>query len=113
MEELKFEEGTLLVIEVKTTLGKSRTPGFLKTQAVGGGVDTARIQNLVLRQRQGWNPKKLSEANPQFEDIANALFKAVESGKASYIHAQVFFDSTGTPSNIAGPTAGVQLNRWD
>ncbi|MFO3723696.1 hypothetical protein [Pseudomonas sp. HLMP] len=28
VEEMRFEEGTLLVIEAKTTLDKSKTPGF-------------------------------------------------------------------------------------
>ncbi|MCO7635166.1 hypothetical protein NJF54_25460, partial [Pseudomonas guariconensis] len=52
VEEMRFEEGTLLVIEVKTTLGKSKTPGFLKTQAVGGA-ESPRVS---------WRPFRLSQA---------------------------------------------------
>ncbi|MCO7597556.1 hypothetical protein NJF35_24635, partial [Pseudomonas guariconensis] len=67
VEEMRFEEGTLLVIEVKTTLGKSKTPTFLTTQKDGGAENLLRIQNLINRRQKGWSTKKLKEIYPDFE----------------------------------------------
>lgn len=112
MEELQFAEGTLLVIEVKTTLGRTKTPGFLKTQAVGGKENVKRIQKLILNQKQGWSVAQLSQSNPNFEYTARALRAAARDNKISYIHAQVFFDPNGKISTLPGLALGIQLNNW-
>ncbi|MGR6654821.1 hypothetical protein [Pseudomonas mosselii] len=112
LEELQFAEGTLLVIEVKTTLGRTKTPGFLKTQAVGGKENVKRIQKLILNQKQGWSVAQLSQSNPNFEYTARALRAAARDNKISYIHAQVFFDPNGKISTLPGLALGIQLNNW-
>ncbi|WP_249353003.1 hypothetical protein [Pseudomonas asiatica] len=113
VEELKFEAGTLLVIEVKTTLGKSKTPGFLKTQASGGAANLERIQYLSDRKLQGWNEKLLESFDQNFPDKVKAITKAVESGKISFLHAQIFFSPTGQLSSLTGIQTGIQLNLWN
>ncbi len=113
VEELKFEEGTLLVIEVKTTLGKSRTPGFLKTQASGGKHDVERIRQLILTKKQGWDIKTLSDLDPMFSEKLTSVHDSFLTGKISYLHAQVFFDSAGNPNRLTGNSAGVQINHWN
>ena len=112
VEELVFEPGTLLVIEVKTTLGKSKTPGFLKTQAGGGKDNLIRIQKLIDEKKQGWSSERLSKADPEFPKKENSLFDAQASGKISYLHAQVFFSPNGQLSPITGNAIGIQLNKW-
>ncbi|WP_144173480.1 hypothetical protein [Pseudomonas sp. Kh13] len=113
LEELKFAAGTLLVIEVKTTLGKSKTPGFLDTQRNGGSADLRRIQRLVQNQSQGWNPSRLIATDPNFIAKLNAVDNARKNGSLRYLHAQVFFDSKGNLSNLPASTTGIQLNPWN
>lgn len=113
VEDVKFEEGTLLVIEVKTTLGKSKTPGFLKTQISGGSKNVERIQNLIIRGQQGWNIDNLKKINPEIESTARKFRNAVRDEKISYLHAQVFFAPNGQLNKIPGNGSGIQINRWD
>ncbi|MEC4564253.1 hypothetical protein L7O53_25120, partial [Pseudomonas sp. CMAA1741] len=113
VEELKFEAGTLLVIEVKTTLGKSKTPGFINTQKSGGESSLARIRRLIENKRQGWNEKILSTADPNFSQKLQAIKESTSSGKTAYLHAQVFFDPNGVPSALTGNSAGIQINLWN
>ncbi|HGM5579434.1 TPA: hypothetical protein ACKP22_001092 [Pseudomonas putida] len=113
VEELKFEEGTLLVIEVKTTLGKSRTPGFLKTQKNGGETNTHRIQRLIRQKYQGWSISKLTESDQNFTKKLRALKAATKNKKASYIHAQVFLDPYGSLNRLTKGGTGIQLNNWN
>ena len=113
VEELKFEEGTLLVIEVKTTLGKSRTPGFLKTQAGGGEQNMQRIESLIRKQRQGWEEASLKAMDPDFTSKLTAIRKSTLQGKVVHVHAQVFFDPKGHPSTLTEHPNGIQLNRWN
>lgn len=91
VEELKFEAGTLLVIEVKTTLGKSKTPGFLKTQMAGGNANVERIQKLIARKKGGWNIDDLKTVTPDIAAKAAHLRNAMSNGTISHLHAQVFF----------------------
>ncbi|MDH1659596.1 hypothetical protein N5E29_24380, partial [Pseudomonas mosselii] len=90
----------------------TKTPGFLKTQAVGGKENVKRIQKLILNQKQGWSVAQLSQSNPNFEYTARALRAAARDNKISYIHAQVFFDPNGKISTLPGLALGIQLNNW-
>ncbi|RCL20322.1 hypothetical protein C6A77_25115, partial [Pseudomonas sp. AFG_SD02_1510_Pfu_092] len=112
LEEVQFEAGTLLVIEVKTTLGKSKTPGFLKTQAAGGNANVERIQKLIARKKGGWNIDNLKTVTPDIAAKAAHLRNAMSSGKISYLHAQVFFSPDGQLSTLAGSSTGIQINKW-
>ena len=112
LEELKFEAGTLLVIEVKTTLGKSKTPGFLKTQMAGGNANVERIQKLIARKKGGWNIDDLKTVTPDIAAKAAHLRNAMSSGKISHLHAQVFFSHDGQLSTLAGSSTGIQINTW-
>ncbi|MCO7568276.1 hypothetical protein NJI34_44710 [Pseudomonas sp. S 311-6] len=110
---MRFEEGTLLVIEVKTTLGKSKTPGFLPTQAKGGAINLERIQQLLEHKQQGWDEAILKNTDPVFEAKIQAIDESIETGKAFFLHAQVFFDTKGHPRVLMGNTPGIQLNIWN
>jgi len=112
LEELKFEAGTLLVIEVKTTLGKSKTPGFLETQRVGGARNLRRIQELIDKDKGAWQFDKLQKHDPDFTSKAGAIKTATASGKIEFVHAQVFFDSNGQRNPLTHAFNGIQLNRW-
>ncbi|WP_350012417.1 hypothetical protein [Pseudomonas asiatica] len=112
VEELKFEAGTLLVIEVKTTLGKSKTPGFISTQKAGGKANLQRIQDLIRRKRQGWG-EALTKTDPAFITKHQAIEDSLDSRKVSFLHAQVFFDSKGHPNTIVGDRSGIQINLWN
>ncbi|MGY3014583.1 hypothetical protein ACVWZ5_000088 [Pseudomonas sp. TE6283] len=110
MEELQFAEGTLLVIEVKTTLGKTKTPGFLKTQQNGGKANIRRIQRLIEKKTQGWDPHKLINSDPNVIDKIDAINTAFNDRKISYMHAQVFFDAQGSLSKLTNNMTGIQIN---
>ncbi|MBV4504508.1 hypothetical protein HU751_006570 [Pseudomonas sp. BW13M1] len=112
MEELQFAEGTLLVIEVKTTLGKTKTPGFLKTQAVGGSENLRRIQGLITRQHQGWTIDNLRKADPEVASKLQAVENGLLDEKLSFLHAQVFFNPNGQPNTLVGNPTGIQINNW-
>ncbi|RCL20319.1 hypothetical protein C6A77_25125, partial [Pseudomonas sp. AFG_SD02_1510_Pfu_092] len=112
LEEVQFEAGTLLVIEVKTTLGKSKTPGFISTQKRGGKANLERIQDLIRRKRQGWG-ESLSKIDPAFTAKHQAIEDSLDSRKVSFLHAQVFFDSKGHLNTIAGHRNGIQINFWN
>jgi hypothetical protein len=112
LEELKFEAGTLLVIEVKTTLGKSKTPAFINTQKAGGKANLQRIQDLIRRKRQGWG-EALTKTDPAFITKYQAVEDSLDSRKVSFLHAQVFFDSKGHPNSIVGDRSGIQINLWN
>ncbi|MFO3724668.1 hypothetical protein ABFA30_21310, partial [Pseudomonas sp. HLMP] len=113
VEEMRFEEGTLLVIEVKTTLGKSKTPGFLKTQDIGGERNLQRIQKLIINKKQGWDETILTRTDRNFTSKLQAIRKGSEVEKIHFIHAQVFFDTKGHPSSLTGNNTGIQLNIWN
>ncbi|MEX5342398.1 hypothetical protein [Pseudomonas sp. I2] len=83
VEEMRFEEGTLLVIEVKTTLGKSKTPGFLKTQQNGGSINIKRIQHLIHNKAQDWNPSHLTNIDPTLTSKLAAIDNALEEKKSN------------------------------
>lgn len=113
VEELTFEPGTLLVIEVKTTLGKSKTPGFLETQAGGGAKNIERIQQLLRRQHQGWKTDTLMEADPSFLSKLDAIQESLDKNTISYLHAQIFFSSKGQLNTLTSNINGIQLNTWN
>ncbi|MEC4563762.1 hypothetical protein L7O53_22635, partial [Pseudomonas sp. CMAA1741] len=112
LEELKFEAGTLLVIEVKTTLGKTRTPSFLETQRVGGSRNLRRIQELIAKDKGAWQLDKLQKHDPGFTSKAGATMTATASGKVEFLHAQVFFDSSGKLNPLTHALSGIQINNW-
>lgn len=111
MVTMKFTEDTLLVMETKATLGQARTPGFNKTQSTGVS-KVADIRSKVGRRIQGWTERKMLEVDPNVQDKLDAIDDATKLGKIKYIHAQVFFDSTGALNRNVGAGTGIQLNRW-
>ncbi|MDC0690658.1 hypothetical protein POF53_23930 [Mitsuaria sp. RG] len=113
LEELQFAEGTLLVIEVKTTLGKTKTPGFLKTQTNGGVQNLKRIQHLIENKKQGWNEAKLRAMDSNFSKKLGAVMDSYGAEQITYIHAQVFFDTNGNLSRLTKNNNGIQLNTWN
>ncbi|MEX5343725.1 hypothetical protein WCE05_22675, partial [Pseudomonas sp. I2] len=113
VEEMRFEEGTLLVIEVKTTLGKSKTPSLLKTQQVGGAKNIRRVDTLITKKKRGWDLEKLKANQPDIESRTQGLRDAMRTGKIAYLHAQIFFSPNGQLNKIAGNATGIQINKWD
>ncbi|QQG28865.1 hypothetical protein JFY74_02000 [Pectobacterium carotovorum] len=110
-QTLTFKEDTLLVIETKATLGLTKTPGFNKTQGTGAGKITD-IMGKIKRGRNGWTTEKMSEVDPDFLKKIDAIRDASKDNKLAYIHAQIFFDSKGALSKLAGNGTGIQLNTW-
>ncbi len=106
---MKFTEDTLLVMETKTTLGLSRTPGFNATQVVGASKSSDLRKKIALG-IQGWTVPKLLEVDPGYMKKLQALEGAMAKRKIAYLHTQVFFDSQGRVNKFVGNGAGIQLN---
>lgn len=114
---LTFAKETLLVVEVKATLGKSKTPDFYaNTQGKGGEQNTERVVNLAKRAGPYWKREKVLEVDPSAMDKVDAIEKAKISGNIQYIHAQVFLNSEGKINTLVGKGvgqgSGIQLNDW-
>ncbi|MFP1869445.1 hypothetical protein [Lonsdalea quercina] len=110
-QTLNFTEDTLLVIETKATLGGTKTPGFNKTQGTGVSKVNDLIQKIAKRSN-GWSREKMLEVDPEVPEKLRAISIAKARRKIAYLHAQVFFDSQGNLSKIAGNGSGIQLNIW-
>ncbi|EHK64144.1 hypothetical protein [Achromobacter arsenitoxydans] len=116
-QKVVFNEETLIVMEVKTTLGKSETPGLLeKTQGKGGEDNTERILANVKRKGRWWKREKVLELDPLAMEKVAMLDRAKESGNIQYVHAQVFLNSEGKINTLVGhgvgQGSGIQLNNW-
>ncbi len=114
---LTFKEETLIVVEVKATLGKSKTPGFYeKTQGKGGEYNTRRVVKLARSNGPYWKREKILELDPSAMDKVRIIESAQESRNIHYIHAQVFLDSEGRINNLVGKGvgqgSGIQINDW-
>ncbi|MDP9530911.1 hypothetical protein Q7L59_32025, partial [Pseudomonas protegens] len=109
---LNFTEDTLLVIEVKATLGGIKTSGFNKTQKDGGAQKMETLSEKIRLKREGWTPEKMAEMDPNVGEKTKAISRAQRNGKIEYLHAQIFFDSQGSLSKLVGDGSGIQLNTW-
>lgn len=114
---LTFTEETLIVVEVKTTLGKSKTAGFYaNTQGKGGKYNTDRVTRLIYKKAPHWKRENILEVDPAVMEKVAAIERAKNSGNVQYIHAQVFLDSEGKINTLAGKGvgqgSGIQLNNW-
>ena len=114
---LTFREETLIVVEVKATLGKSKTPGFYaNTQGKGGEYNTRRVARLAQKRGPYWKLENMLEVDPSAMDKIETIAKAQRSGSIQYIHAQVFLDSEGKINTLVGKGvgqgSGIQLNDW-
>ncbi|HWL27509.1 MAG TPA: hypothetical protein VNQ97_01245 [Burkholderiaceae bacterium] len=108
---LKFTEDTLLVMETKATLGQVRTPGFNKTQATGAA-KVADIREKIGLRKHGWTEQNMFEMDPDMRHKLDVLEDATKLRNIEYIHAQVFFDSSGQVNKNVGAGIGIQLNKW-
>ncbi|MGQ1887832.1 hypothetical protein [Serratia marcescens] len=114
---LTFTEETLIVVEVKATLGKSKTPGFYaKTQGKGGEYNTERVAKLARGGGPYWKRESVLELDPSAMEKVKTIEKSQVSGNIQYIHAQVFLDSEGKINALVGKGvgqgSGIQLNDW-
>ncbi|WP_144417745.1 hypothetical protein [Pseudomonas protegens] len=109
---LTFAEDTLLVIEVKATLGGIKTSGFNKTQKDGGVQKMKELRKKIQLTREGWTPEKMAEMDPNYTEKILAIDSALINGRLEYFHAQVFFDSQGALNKLVGEGSGLQLNTW-
>ncbi|MDD0977586.1 hypothetical protein [Pseudomonas fontis] len=112
LEVMRFEEETLLVIEVKATLGKSRTPGLLATQSGGGEKNLERVLNLTRSGAQGWSRKNMLAVDRDMDKKISTINKSMSAGRIEFVHAQVFFDPLGNLNRLTGNGTGIQLNHW-
>ncbi|PWD61728.1 hypothetical protein DF209_07215 [Pectobacterium polaris] len=110
-QTLTFKDDTLLVIETKTTLGLTKTPGFNKTQGTGAG-KVADIQNKIRDEIQGWTEAKMLEVDPNMQVKLDAIEDAARTNSIKHLHAQIFFDSQGKLNGLVGSGSGIQLNIW-
>ncbi|MBC3380411.1 hypothetical protein H8I69_14940 [Serratia fonticola] len=110
---LTFQPDTLLVIELKTTLGGQVTPGLSKaTQQGGGEKDLKRIQALIKTGKKGWKSENLQRFDPDFNSKIKEIKKASESGRIEFIHVQVFLGRDGEINSAVGNGSGIQWNSW-
>ncbi|ROP58140.1 hypothetical protein EDF81_3303 [Enterobacter sp. BIGb0383] len=110
-QTLNFTDDTLLVIETKTTLGRTKTPKFNSTQTTGAS-KLGDLQKKIEARKQGWTRAKMLEVDPSMQDKLNALENALALEKIEFMHAQIFFDSQGALNRLAGNGSGIQLNIW-
>ncbi|WP_321870254.1 hypothetical protein [Paraburkholderia tropica] len=111
-QTLTFTEETLLVIETKTTLGGTRTPGFNKTQAVGGAQKVTDLMALIRKDRGHWKHSNMLDLDPNALKNADLIAKAQKAGDIQYLHAQIFFDHRGQLNSLVGNGTGIQFNLW-
>ncbi|EDW2056461.1 hypothetical protein S518_004343 [Salmonella enterica subsp. enterica] len=110
---LTFREETLIVVEVKATLGKSKTPGFYaNTQGRGGKYNTQRILDNIERKKPWWKRENVLEADPDAMRKVAAIRNALATRNIQYVHAQVFLNSEGKINTLVGKGSGIQLNDW-
>ncbi|MFD4836909.1 hypothetical protein ACFWP0_05330 [Achromobacter sp. NPDC058515] len=112
---LRFTDETLLVVEVKATMGRERTPGFYAgTQGQGGERNTKRVADLAQRNRGIWSPANVPD--PDAGRKLAAIRAARASGNIEYMHVQVFLNNEGKINPLAGrgvgQGSGIQLNDW-
>ncbi|ERK15600.1 hypothetical protein L580_3246 [Serratia fonticola AU-P3(3)] len=111
---LTFQPDTLLVIEVKTTLGRKKTPGLLKsTQQDGGEADLERIMELIEEGKGGWTRETIQRIDIDFNDKRRALNLASRQGRIEFVHAQVFLKRDGSINTEVGNSNGIQWNSWN
>lgn len=114
---LAFTEETLIVVEVKTTLGKSGTTELSeKTQRLGGEYNTERVTHLAQTGGPYWKRERVLELDPSAMQKAATIKNAQDSGSIHYVHAQVFLNSDGKINQLVGKDvgqgSGIQLNDW-
>ncbi|AVJ25962.1 hypothetical protein [Achromobacter spanius] len=114
---LAFSEETLIVVEIKTTLGKSRTAELSKeTQRFGGEYNAKRVTYLAQRGGPYWRRERVLELDPAAMQKAAMIKNAQDLGSIHYMHAQVFLDSDGKINKLVGKGvgqgSGIQLNDW-
>ncbi|WP_411703664.1 hypothetical protein [Edaphovirga cremea] len=111
--EMTFQPDTLLVIELKTTLGGQVTPGLSKaTQQPGGEKDLKRILKLINDRKSGWDPSKMQAFDSEFNNKRLAIQRAVENERIEFVHAQVFLKRDGSINTTVGNNNGIQWNNW-
>ncbi|MEX5343729.1 hypothetical protein [Pseudomonas sp. I2] len=88
---------------MNTTLGKSKTSGFLKTQAVGGAENLQRIQELIKKDKGAWQLDKLQDYDPDFLEKVQTIAASTRSEKSQHVHAQ-FFRHKGEPQQANHPS---------
>ncbi|WP_447874432.1 hypothetical protein [Serratia fonticola] len=110
---LTFQPDTLLVIELKTTLGGQVTPGLSKaTQQSGGEKDLKRILKLIEEGSGGWGSNKLPLLDPEFGIKLQEVKRASRQGRIKFVHAQVFLKRDGSINTTVGNSNGIQWNDW-
>lgn len=114
---LTFTEETLIVVEVKATLGKTETPKFYAhTQGLGGEYNTERVVKLAQKRGPYWKLENMLKADSAALEKLDVIAKAQHSRSIQYIHAQVFLDSGGNINTLVGKGvgrgSGIQLNDW-
>ena len=105
------------MVEVKTTLGKSRTTELSReTQRLGGEYNAKRVTYLAQRGGPYWKRERVLELDPAAMEKADIIENAVIRGKIQYMHAQVFLGANGKINTLvgkgAGQGSGIQLNDW-
>ena len=110
---LTFQPDTLLVIELKTTLGGQVTPGLSKaTQQNGGAGNLKRILKLIEEGSGGWGSNKLPLFDPEFGIKLQEVKRASRQGRIKFVHAQVFLKRDGSINAEVGNSNGIQWNDW-
>lgn len=110
---LTFQPDTLLVIELKTTLGLQSTPGLSKaTQQGGGEANLERIMELIEAGKGGWGSNKLPVFDPGFSNKLQEVERASGQGRIEFVHAQVFLKRDGSINTEVGNSNGIQWNDW-
>ncbi|WP_042818960.1 hypothetical protein [Yersinia wautersii] len=110
---LTFQPDTLLVIELKTTLGGQVTPGLSKaTQQSGGEKDLKRILKLIEEGSDGWGSNKLPFFDPGFSNKLQEVERASGQGRIEFVHVQVFLKRDGSINTEVGNSNGIQWNDW-
>lgn len=100
-----FAEDTLIVLEVKTTLGTIETPRTLSTQLTGAQ-DVDRIFGLLEGTgKNGWTTENLLRVDPLYTEKLDALRRAYNSGNIFYIQSGVYLHPNGT-------LRAIQHNIW-
>jgi len=114
---LAFAEETLIVVEVKTTLGKGKTTELSReTQRLGGEYNTKRVAKLAEGGGPYWKRERLLELDPSAMEKLEVIENARADGNIRFMHAQVFLDANGNINSLVGKGvgqgSGIQLNDW-
>ncbi|WP_256675991.1 hypothetical protein [Pseudomonas sp. Kh13] len=76
--------------------------------------DAIRLDELPppVLDHMAWQLDKLQQHDPGFTSKVEAIMTATASRKVKFLHAQVFFDSSGKPNPLTHALSGIQLNNW-